>query len=76
VNEQTLLLEIEKSKTPMAYPEAAELAARSAKSDSDLFRRRTAAPPGGTRTEEAADDTRIFEFPADGDNKTGVLRAP
>ena len=76
VNEQTLLLEIEKSKTPMAYPEAAELAARSAKSDSDLFRRRTAAPPGGTRTEETADDTRIFEFPADGDNKTGVLRAP
>ena len=76
VNEQTLLLEIEKSKTPMAYPEAAELAARSAKSDSDLFRRRTAAPPNGTRIGETADDTRIFEFPEERDNKTGVLRAP
>jgi len=76
VNEQTSLLEIEKSKNPMAYPEAAELAARSAKSDSDLFRRRTAAPPGGTRTEKTADDTRVFDFPADGDNKAGVLRAP
>ena len=76
VNEQTSLLEIEKSKSPMAYPEAAELATRSAKSDSDLFRRRTAAPPGGTRTEETADDTRVFEFPEDGNNKAGVLRAP
>ncbi len=76
VNEQTLLLEIEKAKTPMAYPEAAELAARSAKSDSDLFRRHSAEPPGGTRIGETADDTRIFEFPADGDNKAGVLWAP
>jgi hypothetical protein len=76
VNEQTLLLEIEKSKTPMAYPEAAELAARSAKSDSDLFRRRTAARPGGKRIGETADDTRIFDFPENGNNKTGVLRAP
>ena len=76
VNEQTLLLEIEKSKSPMAYPEAAELAARSAKSDSDLFRRRTAASPDGTRIGETTDDTRVFEFPEDGSNKTGILQAP
>jgi hypothetical protein len=76
VNEQTLLLEIEKSKNPMAYPEAAKLATRSAKSDSDLFRRRTAARPGGKRIGGTADDTRIFDFPENGNNKTGVLRAP
>ena len=37
VNDETKLLEIDKSKIPMAYPEAAELATRSAKSDSENF---------------------------------------
>jgi hypothetical protein len=41
VNDGTKLLEIEKSEQPMAYPEAAELAARSATSDSESFRRRS-----------------------------------
>ena len=40
VNGETKLLEIEKRKTPMTYPEAAELATRSARSDSDLVGRR------------------------------------
>ncbi len=35
VNGETRLLEIEKSKSPMAYAEAAELAAQSARSDSE-----------------------------------------
>ena len=33
-------------------------------------------PPDGTKIGETADDTRVFDFPADGDNKAGVLRAP
>ncbi|MGB8053424.1 MAG: hypothetical protein WCF11_06600, partial [Azonexus sp.] len=48
VNDETKLLEIEKRKNPMAYSEAAELATRSASSDSDLFGRRQAFQPAGT----------------------------
>jgi hypothetical protein len=40
VNDETKLLEIARAKSPMAYPEAAELAAQSAKSDGESFRRR------------------------------------
>jgi len=40
VNDETKLLEIAKSKEPMGYPEAAKLAAESANSDSENFRRR------------------------------------
>jgi hypothetical protein len=47
-NDETKLLEIAKTKTPMAYPEAAKLAAQSAKSDSDNLRRRSAFRPKGT----------------------------
>jgi hypothetical protein len=39
VNHETKMLEIEKSKNPMPYADAAEHAARSAKSDSDHFGR-------------------------------------
>jgi len=42
VNDETKLLEIEKRKAPMAYPEAARLAAPSARLDSESFRRPTA----------------------------------
>jgi hypothetical protein len=49
VNPATLQLEIEKSKQPMAYPEAAKLAARSARSDSRDFLERKAFQPKGTR---------------------------
>jgi hypothetical protein len=40
VNDETRLLEIERSKTPMAYPEAARLAAESARADSRRFLQR------------------------------------
>jgi len=57
VNEQTKLLEIEKEKRPMAYPEAAELATQSARSDSDSFRRHTPFQPRGTKVGEPPDHT-------------------
>ena len=73
INEQTQLLEIDKSKTPMAYPEAAELAARSARTNSDLFRRRTTAPLEGTETGKTADDTQVFDFPENTDDRAGGI---
>jgi hypothetical protein len=48
VNDATKLLEIEMSKKPMAYPAAAELAAKDASSDSRLFRSRAPFRPSGT----------------------------
>ena len=54
VNGETKRLEIEKSKEPMAYAQAAELAAQSAKSDSESFQRRV--PP---------DNTHLYDFPAE-----------
>jgi hypothetical protein len=47
VNDKTKLLEIENSKKPMAYPEAAKLAARSARSDSNYSHRRSVFRPEG-----------------------------
>jgi hypothetical protein len=52
VNDETKLLEIQKSKNPMAYPEAAKLAAQSARSDSDNFRRRSVFRPRGSAVGE------------------------
>jgi hypothetical protein len=49
VNEETKRLEIRFGKTPMAYPEAAEVAMRNARSDSENFRRRGPFRPKGTR---------------------------
>ena len=54
VNDETKLLEIEKSKNPMAYPDAAKLASQSAKADRDSFRRRLPFRPKGTGFGEAA----------------------
>jgi hypothetical protein len=54
VNGETRRLEIEKSKEPMAYTQAAELAAQSARSDSESFQRRV--PP---------DNTHLYDFPAE-----------
>ena len=56
VNDDTKLLEIEKSKNPMAYPEASERAMQSAKSDSDNFRRRSRFVRKGTAIGENPDD--------------------
>ncbi len=48
VDDATKLLEIERTKTPMPYPQAVELATQSARSDSENFRRRTPFRPQGT----------------------------
>ena len=57
IDEQTKLLEIERNKSPMPYPEAAELAARSAESDSERFRLRLPFRPAGKQVGETGDDT-------------------
>ena len=55
VNEETKLLEIAKSKAPMAYPEAAAVAAKNARSDSRKFLSRGPFRPSG-RTLGMGDD--------------------
>jgi len=62
LNEKTKLLETEKSKSPMPYPGAAELAKRSAKADSDKYRRHLLFKPTGTRIGETADNTHLYNF--------------
>ena len=56
VNDETKLLEIDKVKQPMPYPEAADVAARSARSDSENFRRRVKFRPLGTEIGYAASE--------------------
>jgi hypothetical protein len=56
VNDETKVLEIEKSKKPMAYPEAAELATRSAKADSAGFLRRLPFLRSGTELGDPTDE--------------------
>ena len=53
VNDATKMLEIGSSRNPMAYPDAVELATKSAKSDSENFRRRARFLPQGTPIGEA-----------------------
>jgi hypothetical protein len=57
VNGETKLLEIDQSKEPMAYREAAEFAAKSAKSDSEGFGRRIKFQPTGTEIGHAASES-------------------
>jgi len=57
VNSETKLLEIDKSKMPMPYPEAAEVALRSAESDSENLRRRVPFPRRGTEIGDSIDGT-------------------
>jgi hypothetical protein len=71
VNDETKLLEIEKSKTPMPYAQAAELATRSARSDSKNFRLLRHFLPKGTMIGEATDNTHLYNFPDDGNTNTG-----
>ncbi|MBL0142323.1 MAG: hypothetical protein IPP91_09600 [Betaproteobacteria bacterium] len=54
VDEATKRLGIERARKPMAYPEAAELAAQSARSDSAAYEQRAAFKPRGTRIGEVA----------------------
>ncbi|WER46402.1 hypothetical protein CupriaWKF_02080 [Cupriavidus sp. WKF15] len=66
VNAQTLRLEIEQEKAPMAYTEAAELARRNARSDSRNFRRGVLFRPLGTSIGETPDNTHLYDFSAGG----------
>ncbi|HSQ83052.1 MAG TPA: hypothetical protein VLU54_18285 [Casimicrobiaceae bacterium] len=56
VNDTSKLLEIETSKSPMAYPEAAEFAAQSAGSDSESFSRRRPFRRKGIEIGNSTDD--------------------
>ena len=60
VNDATKLLEIDESKEPLPYAEAAELATQSAQSDSENFRRRVPFRPRGTAVGEPADDMQLL----------------
>ncbi|MFH1983812.1 MAG: hypothetical protein ABIL58_18380 [Pseudomonadota bacterium] len=62
VNAQTLLLEVEKSKRPMAYREAAELATRNATADSEGFLRRSLFEPQGRKIGDPVDNTHLYNF--------------
>jgi len=62
VNDETKLLEIEKSKSPTPYAKATKLAAQSAKSDSDNFRRRSVFRPKGTAIGEHPDNRHLYNF--------------
>ncbi len=55
VNDTTKLLEVTRSQHPLAYPEAAELAIKSAKADSESFRRRQPFRQRGTEIGEPVD---------------------
>jgi hypothetical protein len=57
VNNETKLLEIDKSKEPLPYPEAAEVATRSAKSDSENLRRHVAFKRQGMEIGDPIDGT-------------------
>jgi hypothetical protein len=63
VNDETKLLEIDKSKEPMAYAEAAEVAARSARSDSQNFRRRLTFRPMGNEIGSTSNESRKKSSP-------------
>ena len=63
VNEKTKVLEIDKSKEPTPYPEAAELATQSAKSDSESFRRRQPFQRRGTEVGELTDESKKKTVP-------------
>jgi hypothetical protein len=65
VNDATKLLEIERSKRPMAYPVAAELATRSARSDSENFGRRILFRTQGTSI-EAEENRQLYESTDEG----------
>lgn len=65
VNEASRLLEIEKSKSPMPYAQAAELAAASAKSDSENYGRRGPFQASGTPI-EAPDNTHLYDYTTGG----------
>lgn len=70
VNEQTMLLEIEKSKDPMPYPVALKLASQDARADSENYQRHIEFRPRGERIGEAPDNTHLYHFTDDAAGKT------
>ncbi len=64
VNDATKLLEIGPGRTPMAYPDAVELATKRARSDSENFRRRVRFLPQGTPIGEFPDSAPSTDVPA------------
>jgi len=69
VNDDTKLLEIDRSKRPMAYPVAAGLATQSAKSDSENFGRQSSFRTEGTSI-EAEDNRQLYKYSDDGAKPT------
>ena len=69
VDDTTKLLEIDRSKSPMPYKEAAALAKRDALADSENYARGLPAQPRGTGVEEASYNIRLNSVPAAGDKK-------
>lgn len=65
VDPATRRLAIEKAKRPLAYAQAAELAAESARSDSESYSRRGRFRPEGTPI-EAPDNTHLYEYTNEG----------
>ena len=63
VNDETKMLEIEQSKTPMAYTEAAELATQSARADSEGFLRRLPFLRRGTEVGDPTNETNKKTVP-------------
>jgi hypothetical protein len=70
VNDETKLLEIDKGKNPMAYPEAAALAAKNARSDSKKFLGRVPFRPSGTTPGGNADNANPHDFSGKADKDT------
>jgi hypothetical protein len=64
VNDATKLLEIGPGRNPMAYRDAVELATKSARSDSENFRRRARFLPQGTPIGESPDGAPPTDLPA------------
>ena len=69
VNGETKLLEIEKSKNPKAYAEAALLATESAKSDSENIRRGLPFRRRGTAIGEPTDSAHVYDFAGEGNKR-------
>jgi hypothetical protein len=65
VNDETKLLEIETTKQPMPYDEAAALAAQQARSDTESFRRLRTFLAEGTEIGAAGRTTHVYESPGE-----------
>jgi hypothetical protein len=64
IDERTKRLEIEKSKQPMTYPTAVQLAVESARSDSDSYRRGLIFRARGTLIGETPNNTHLYNYTA------------